>query len=173
MEVLPGPYGVTAPSSRRRLDSATHSSMVNDRVRVQDEATFKLEGKEARDGNVVGVVGGGASSNTLRQQQQRGSERQQRRTSSSSKSVKVVVSGSVDGWGSTVSTGITYYTNSMGELISSGSYYGRDAATGGATSASSVGEFYYVYDADSDTIVATDALVGFGSADGELYVLQN
>ena len=68
----------------------------------------------------------------------------------------VSVSGVVTGFAG-LKAGLTYYSTTTGQLVTDGTFYGRDAATssnGGANG------FYYVTDIGNSVIVDADSQVG-------------
>ena len=68
----------------------------------------------------------------------------------------VSVTGVVTGFAG-LKAGLTYYSTTTGQLVTDGTFYGRDAATssnGGANG------FYYVTDIGNNVIVDADSQVG-------------
>ena len=76
-------------------------------------------------------------------------------SSASLASGAVAVSGTVNGFSNLV-VGKMYYTNTAGQLVADGNFYGRD----GLTSNAAIDEFHYVFDAANNVIVTVDSQIG-------------
>jgi len=61
-------------------------------------------------------------------------------------------------------TGVVYYGNTAGDLISGSSYYGRDKTTTSTTA------HYYLYDASTDTILTSSSRVGVATSTDKLLI---
>ena len=77
------------------------------------------------------------------------------------------MAGSVDFWTGELAAGYVYYANTMGDVVQSSTLYGREGASGGAAYAD---QFFYYYDAVSDTILSSDSRIGFATADDTLLL---
>ena len=79
-------------------------------------------------------------------------------------SVEVVTAGVQTGWQSApraaLTTGAVYFTNTLGRLMQSGAFFGREGA----------GIDGYYYDTASDTIVTAAGRVGYAASADALYV---
>ena len=75
----------------------------------------------------------------------------------------IVVSGTVSGFSGLV-TGKAYYTNTMGQLVSGGVYYGS-AATAWSSP-------IYVTSPDGKMLISSDSLVGVAIATDTILILK-
>jgi hypothetical protein len=69
----------------------------------------------------------------------------------------------------TLVIGMGYYTNTMGQVVPSNVFYGR-GVTGSVGSGFGSAEQYYVYDADTNTIVSLGSRVGIASSSSDIYI---
>ena len=88
-------------------------------------------------------------------------------------SSNVVVSGQAGPVeGSSLLTGMQYYTNTMGALVPAGVYYGRSVTASSGANFGTVDQ-NYIYDADTDTIETFDSLVGMAISPSQMFVNPN
>lgn len=85
------------------------------------------------------------------------------RDSSPSDSLSVTASGAVSGL-SGLTVGAAYYSNTKGDLVSSGMYYGSTPVPGSYDG--------YITSTDESMILSADALVGFASAPDTLVLVK-
>ena len=86
---------------------------------------------------------------------------------SATNTAEIVLAGTLSLTSSTapqLAPGMNYYANTMGEVLSGGTFYGR----GGSSAYSSA--YYYVESADGSTIVTLDSKVGVATAANAIYV---
>jgi hypothetical protein len=79
------------------------------------------------------------------------------------KNVDVTIFGTAEGLDSELQTGMVYYGNTVGDLIS-GAYYGRDKTT------TSTSAYYYLYDAATDTILTSSSRIGVATSTDALMI---
>jgi len=85
-------------------------------------------------------------------------------TYSAGSAIDVITAGVQTGWSSAgrtpLTTGAVYYTNTMGKVMKSSTFYGHEAD----------GTAGYFYDAASDTIVTATGRVGYAVSSDALVV---